>query len=137
MTFPPILFAPVVERPSSHAFLPDTPENLYRTNQVSNIPWICTQTTEEGEAFALAFKHVGKIPFYQKSFDRFAPFILDYWYNAKNSTEVTMKIRDAYFGKDGPNPTEEAIRTVSDVNAAILYTHIYCTCLSFYASFSF
>lgn len=115
MTFPPILFAPVVERAGPLAFLPDTPENLYATGQVAPCPWICTQTTEEGESFALAFKHVGKIPFYQRSFDRFAPFILDYWYTARNASDVTIKIRDAYFGKNGPNPSEEAIKAVSDV----------------------
>ncbi|CAL8114264.1 unnamed protein product [Orchesella dallaii] len=115
MTFPPILFAPVIERPGPQAFLPDTPENMYSTNQVANIPWICGQTTEEGESFALAFKHVGKIPFYKRNFDRFAPYILDYWYVAKNSSEVTAKIRDVYFGTEGPNPSAESIRIVSDL----------------------
>ncbi|ODM96248.1 Venom carboxylesterase-6, partial [Orchesella cincta] len=115
MTFPPILFAPVVERPGPEAFLTDTPENMYSKKLVQNIPWICAQTTEEGESFALAFKHVGKIPFYKRNFDRVAPYILDYWYVAKNSSEVTAKIRDVYFGTEGPNPSAESIRIVSDL----------------------
>lgn len=116
MTFPPILFAPVVERNGPEAFLPDTPENLYAAQKVARVPWICTQTTEEGESFALAFKHVGRIPFYQRSFDKFAPIILDYWYIANNASEITEKIRRAYFGNDGPKPTDGSIRAVSDVS---------------------
>lgn len=116
MTFPPILFAPVVERIGPTAFLPDTPENMYANNQVARIPWISTQTTEEGESFALAFKHVGRIPFYHMNFNKYAPFILDYWYTARNASAITAKIRDVYFGNMGPIPTDNSIRAISDVS---------------------
>jgi len=54
LTFPLILFGPVLEKNSSNAFLSQHPSELYKQGKVARVPLITGNVEDEGEILTLS-----------------------------------------------------------------------------------
>ncbi|CAG7717499.1 unnamed protein product [Allacma fusca] len=96
--FPSVMFAPVVEPKSSHAFLTETPEEIYARNGTLPVPYIASNVEEEGEVIIIALPVLLLFSPFQKEWRKLAPVMLGYK-NIKgvNKDSVTDAIEKYYF----------------------------------------
>jgi carboxylesterase type B len=107
--FQPFLYNPfspfgvVVEKPSPTAFLIDSPKNLMATGKLKNLPWILSQTKDEGLYPAAEFVEKTILSAVDRKWIDIAPYLLDYVSvlpDFKNQSMWSLKIRERYFKKN-------------------------------------
>ncbi|KAF2904197.1 hypothetical protein ILUMI_01989 [Ignelater luminosus] len=107
--FPLTPFSPVVEKPSSGAFITDYPYNLLKSGDIADLPWMTGSTTEEGilGILILGFQYDDL----NKRWDTVLPYILSYEHTAFDSDKavVAHKIKEFYL--DGKNVTEDNVQS--------------------------
>lgn len=104
--FPGVSFALVVEPPSDHAFMVDTPLNLLKKGEYDNVPWIALVTEDDGLWFTATFVRNNSTKILEdinERWDDVAPLMFDYYWleSREKQLEISQKIRKHYFG-DGP-----------------------------------
>ena len=108
-TYQPFLYNPfspfgiVVEVPNDSAFITDHPKNLLKLGNFKKLPWLLSQTQDEGLYPAAEFysdeKYLAEI---NEKWTELAPFILDFnetSTDTKLKKEVSVKIREYYLGQ--------------------------------------
>lgn len=106
--FPGVSFALVVEPPSEHAFIVDTPLNLLKKGDFADLPWVAFATEDDGLWFTSTFIRDNTTKILEEiseRWDEVAPAMLDYhWIESKEQqTEISQKIRTHYFGEQPIN----------------------------------
>ncbi|CAH1379665.1 unnamed protein product [Tenebrio molitor] len=109
-------FAPVVEK-GSKPFLSEHPYSLLAKGQINDVPWLCSNTPNEG-TFPVLF--LGKdLDNISTNWESLAPILLDFNDTLAPSLwkDAAQKIRQFYLGKDQTNLAQnydKLIQMVSD-----------------------
>jgi carboxylesterase type B len=93
-------FAVVVEPKSETAFLTDHPKNLLEKGNFKNLPWILTQTQDEGLYPASEFYNDEYLKTINDKWEELGPFLLDFnltTADANAKLDLSRKIREFYF----------------------------------------
>lgn len=105
--FQPYLYNPyspfgvVVEPPSASAFLTDHPKNLLKSGNFKKLPWLLSQTQDEGLYPAAEFYNEKCLKEINDGWDELSPFILDFngtTTNTEMKLLVSQHIRKHYLG---------------------------------------
>ena len=95
-------FGVVVESPSKTAFLTDHPMDLLEKGNFKKLPWLLSQTQDEGLYPTAEFYDEEILRTINDKWNEFAPFILDFngtTDDAKTKLEVSKETRLKYLGK--------------------------------------
>lgn len=101
--FPGVSFALVVEPPSDHAFITDTPLNLLKKGDFANVPWLASVTEDDGLWFTATFVRNNSSKILEDINERWnevAPLMFDYYWieSPEKQLTISQKIRKHYFG---------------------------------------
>jgi carboxylesterase type B len=110
-------FAVVVEPESDSAFITDHPLNLLKEGKFKKLPWILSQTQDEGLYPAAEFYNEKHLKTIDEKWNDYAPFILDFnetTTNDKKKIEVSQKIREYYL--DETEISRESFHHFKDVS---------------------
>lgn len=94
-------FGVVVEPKSETAFLTDHPLNILKKGNFKKLPWILSQTQDEGLYPAAEFYNDEVLETINEQWDSLAPFILDFngtTDNTNRKVQMSRKIRKHYLG---------------------------------------
>jgi carboxylesterase type B len=94
-------FAVVVEPKSETAFLTDHPKNLLEKGNFKNLPWMLSQTQNEGLYPASEFYNDEYLKTINEKWVELAPFLLDFngtSTNENRKSQMSRKIRKFYLG---------------------------------------
>lgn len=102
LSFPAVSFVLVVEPPSDHAFMVDTPLNILKKGEFADIPWLASNTEHEGLWFTAPFIRDNSsaiLDDINKRWDEVAPLLFDYYWlqSQEKQLDISKKIREHYF----------------------------------------
>ncbi|XP_025832708.1 venom carboxylesterase-6 isoform X2 [Agrilus planipennis] len=109
---PFLLFGPVVEK-GPDAFLPEHPYKLLSSGNFMQVPWIASNTVDEGVIVVQPIVTLRKLGVLEEKWDDVLPFLLNFIYTANNTDlrRISEKIRDYYLGdKPAPKALNELIK---------------------------
>lgn len=100
--FPGVSFALVVEPPSDHAFIVDTPLKLLKKGDFANVPWLASVTEDDGLWFTATFVRNNSSKILEDINERWnevSPLMFDYHWIESQEKQLTIsrKIRQHYF----------------------------------------
>ncbi|XP_018328854.1 venom carboxylesterase-6 isoform X2 [Agrilus planipennis] len=115
-TYPTTLFGPVIDK-GPNAFLPDHPYKLISSGNFTQVPWITSNTIDEGVYPILPIVILNKLQEFDEKWNDQLPYVLNYAQSA-NKTDwpiISKKIRDYYLeDKPATRALSELVKLCSD-----------------------
>ncbi|XP_012251342.2 esterase E4-like [Athalia rosae] len=98
--FPDIIWGPTVEPNIEGSFLVDTPENLYATGQIRDLPWITSVVRDEGLILTAKFYENQKLfEYFLDNSEELMPHILQY-HDCVDDEKAYTEALKAYYLND-------------------------------------